>query len=337
MNTATTITSLESGKTLSKEEAYDLQRAILQGAIDTQSLLALFGAMEGRSVTKDELCGFFRASSDAMTKLPASEDTLDTCGTGGDHSGSFNISTAAALVIAAAGVPVAKHGNRAASSTCGSADVLEALGVKIDIGPEQAKKVLDETGFVFLFARSYHPAFRHAAEARKAFGKRTYFNLLGPLLNPAQARYRVHGLADFSLAPILAAALDDSRVQRMWLVRAEDGMDEISPACVTKVIERAEGAPRSFTVDPKAYGLAADAAGLKGGDAPMNARILTDILQGKGTEAQNVAVVLNAAAGLTVYGKTSTYEEGISLAKATIASGKGYDTLREVIRESNSV
>ena len=334
-----TITTLKSGQTLSEAEAFDLQAAILAGEVSTPILLEIFSTLQNRAVTKAELTGFFKASQSAMTALPSSVETLDTCGTGGDNSGSFNISTVAALVCATAGVPVAKHGNRAASSKCGSADVLEALGVQIDLIPQLAKRVLEKTGFVFLFARDFHPAFKYAAEARKAFGKKTYFNLLGPLLNPAKALYRVHGLSDFSFAETLGDLLIDSGVKRVWLLHAEDGLDEISPASVTKVIEREKGKPaRAFLIDPQKLNLAhGNRDELKGGNAKINAEILTNILQGRGTSAQNAAVILNAAAGLTVYGKAKSFEEGVKLASETLVSGKSYKKLQEIITVSKAV
>ena len=337
-NISETISQLQSDKTLSEKEAFDLQSSILRGEVPTQTLLDIFTALQNRTLARDELQGFFKASQAAMRVLPSSIETLDTCGTGGDGSGTFNISTAAALLCAAAGVPAAKHGNRAASSKCGSADVLEALGVHIELSPEQAKKILEKTGFVFLFARSYHPAFRHAGEARKAFGRKTYFNLLGPLLNPAKAAYRVHGLADFSLARMLGDILMDSGVKRMWLVHARDGMDEISPASATEVLERTGREARTFHINPKEHGLASDdRSALRGGDAKENAAILTAVLAGNGTKAQNAAVILNAAAGLTVYGKVTDFGGGVALASDILASGKGYEKLQEVIRASQSI
>lgn len=338
-NLSETILSLQSSKTHSSQEAYEVQSAILKGEVPTSALLEIFTALSGRTVTKEELGGFFEASREAMTPLGTNLKTLDTCGTGGDNSGSFNISTVAGIVCAAGGVPVAKHGNRAASSKCGSADVLETLGVKIELTPEQAQKVLEHCGFVFLFARSYHPAFKHAGEARKTFGKKTYFNLLGPLLNPAKAEYRVHGLADFSFAEVLGNLLVESGVQKAWLVHAEDGLDEVSPFSVTQVLAFEKGkAKQSFTIDPKEFNLAiTDRNSLLGGDAKQNAEIVSAILKGKGTQAQNSAVILNAAAGFMVYGTVKTFKEGVTLARDILASGKGYEKLQEVIKLSNSV
>ncbi len=336
--TSDIISSLNSNKTLSTQEAFDLQSSILKGEASTERLVEIFTALQGRTITAQELNGFFRASAEAMTPFATKTETLDICGTGGDGSGSFNISTVSALVCSAGSVPVAKHGNRAASSKCGSADVLEALGVKIELSPEQAKIFLEECRFVFLFARSYHPAFKHAGEARKLFGKKTYFNLLGPLLNPAKAPYRVHGLADFSFAETLGDALVHSGVQKTWLVHAEDGLDEVSPFSVTHVRAFEKGKPKqSFTIDPKKFNLAiADRNSLAGGDTKQNAEILSAILKGKGTREQNSAVILNSAAGFTVYGTVKTFGEGVQRATDILASGKGYEKLQEVIKASNS-
>lgn len=339
MNISHTIQSLQSGKTLSGKEAFDLQSSILKGEMPTASLVEIFTAFQGRKISEAELGGFFKASQEAMTTLATATPTLDTCGTGGDNSGSFNISTVAGLVCSAGSVSVAKHGNRAASSKCGSADVLEALGVKIELSPEQAKNVLEQCEFVFLFARSYHPAFKHAGEARKLFGKKTYFNLLGPLLNPAKAEYRVHGLADFSFAETLGNLLVASGVKKAWLVHAEDGLDEVSPFSDTQVLAFEKGkAKHSFTINPKEFSLAIeDRSSLAGGDAKQNAGILSAILKGKGTSAQNSAVILNAAAGFTVYGMTKEFAEGVKLATNILASGKGYEKLQEVIKATNEV
>lgn len=339
MDISKTIATLKEGNKLSESEASELQSAILSGSVETAAIVEIFSALENRRVSESELRGFFKASVKAMTVLNSDIDTLDTCGTGGDKSGSFNISTTAAIICAAAGVPVAKHGNRAASSKCGSADVLETLGVKIDLTPEKARRALKRTGFVFLFARSYHPAFKNAAEARKTFGKKTYFNLLGPLLNPAKASYRVHGLADFSYSETLGELLTESGVKKAWLIHADDGLDEVSSGSLTHVIEFSSGVlPRAFNIDPKEHGLFVEGnEGLVGGDAKVNAEILSSILQGKGTEAQNSASILNAAAGLTVYGKTENFKEGVKLAGAIVKSGAGFEKLQEIIKVSNEV
>lgn len=330
---------LRSGYTLSEVQARALQEAILEGKLNTADLLAVFQVLENRPLTEPELEGFLQASLAAMTALEPVPSALDTCGTGGDGSGSFNISTAAAIVCAAAGASVAKHGNRAASSRCGSADVLGALGIKIDMPPRRAREVLDKCGFVFLFAQVFHPAFKHAAEARKIYGKKTYFNLLGPLLNPARASFRLHGLADFTLAEIVGRALLQTGVKKVWLVRGQDGLDEISPFAPTQVMQFAQGqSVKQFILDPAAYGLAQkDRQSLKGADAETNGKIIEQVLQGRGTPAQNAAVVLNAAGGLTVSGLAENFEQGIKLATWAITSGRARAKLEEIIDISNSI
>ena len=337
LQTAQIITSLNKGETLTESLAYELQASILRGELNTEAILRVFKALSARQLAESELVGFFRASSDAMTSVDVGFDALDTCGTGGDNSGSFNISTAAGIICAAAGVPVAKHGNRASTSSCGSADVLEALGVKIEIDRGDAVAILKKCGFVFLYARAFHPAFKHAAEARKSFGQKTYFNLLGPLLNPARSAFRVHGLADFTYAKILGRLLINAGTKKVWLVHAENGMDEISTDGPTQVmqIERNKE-PFFFTIEPRDFGLSHDSSALKGGDAKTNARIIAELLQGRGNQAQKAAVILNAAAGLTVFGQAENFAEGIKLATWAVTSGKAHARLQDIIKFSHS-
>jgi anthranilate phosphoribosyltransferase len=332
------MTLLRSGKTLLQAQADELQTAILADKVSTEVLLEIFSIFDKRRLAQEELAGFFAASNRVMAKIPVDVEVLDTCGTGGDQSGSFNISTVAAVVCAASGVPVAKHGNRAASSQCGSADVLESLGVNIELKPKAVAQVLRDCGFVFLYARNYHPAFKYAAEARKIFAKKTYFNLLGPLLNPAGAGFRAHGLADFSYARSLGVLLIKSGAKRVWLMRALDGLDEISPFNQTQVVEFVpHRTPKEFMIDPQKFGLLqSPSQEIKGGDCQTNAKIFVDILQGHGNQAQNAAVMLNAAAGLTVAGRAKSLEEGIKLATHVIVSGKAYAKLQEIIKTSNT-
>ncbi|MEK9177470.1 MAG: anthranilate phosphoribosyltransferase [Patescibacteria group bacterium] len=321
---------------ITEPEAYALQKSVLEGAVATDELVALFTAINGRRISEPELRGFFRASAEAMVAVPDASDSLDTCGTGGDKSGSFNISTASAVLLAAIGIPVAKHGNRAASSKCGSADVLEALGVKIELSPEREKQVLDETGFVFLFARTHHPAFRHAAEARKAFGKRTYFNFLGPLLNPARARFRVHGLSDFSYAEPLAAIVIDFGVEKAFFIHAESGMDEASPFADTEVLLAEKGAePKRFVLPTSEYAVGKPEE-LMGGDAAVNAHILATLFDGKGTDAQNLAVALNSALGLVAFGHTEDFDAAVQMSLEALRSGKAARKLDEIVKATNA-
>lgn len=324
--------SIAAGRTLSFEEARVFQTLILKNEFEQADLIVCFKAWEKRPLTFDELKGFYEASKEAMLTVETEYETLDNCGTGGDQSGTFNISTAAAIIAAAAGVPVTKHGNRAASSRCGSADVLEALRVNIDLTPQQANECLRACGFVFLLAKNFHPAFRFAAAARRAYGARTYFNILGPLLNPALAQYRVHGFADISQMDSLGRILLESGIRRAWLIHSYDGLDEISPAAPTRVLELRQGqAPRSIEIQPADYGFKnLNISDLKGGDAQTNAAIITAVLRGKANQAQMAATILNAAAGLAVYGTAQNLTQGVEMAKAVIDSGKAYDKLLQI-------
>jgi anthranilate phosphoribosyltransferase len=225
---------------------------------------------------------------------------LDTCGTGGDSSGTLNLSTAAAVVAASVGVPVAKHGNRSVSSRCGSADVVEALGVPIDVPVDRQAAVLAEAGIAFLFAPAHHPALKHASQARRELGVRTIFNALGPLANPARAKLQLLGVYDDSLRPVFAHALAKLGVERAWIVRGEDGLDELSPCGPTRVTELDRGSVQERTVRPEDFGLAPGSrADVAGADAAQNAAALETILRGRPHPARE-AVVLNAAAALVV-------------------------------------
>jgi len=320
------------GMPLTYQQALDFQNLILNNNFQEVDLVSAFGYLESRPLTYEELKGFYDSSKKAMVKVETEFKTLDTCGTGGDQSGSFNISTVAAIIASADGVPVAKHGNRAASSKCGSADVLEALGVNIDLDKDRAEACLKKYGFVFLMAKNFHPAFRFAAPARKIYGKRTYFNLLGPLLNPASAEYRVHGFADTSQVENLGKLLMESGVKRAWLVHSEDGLDEISPCLPTKVREFAQGEePKIFEINPERYGYKnLQLSEIKGGDAKINAKIIENILNNEANQSQTAVAVLNAAAGLAVFGKAESFEQGIEIAKQTLASGKALEKLGEI-------
>jgi anthranilate phosphoribosyltransferase len=249
-------------------------------------------------------------------------DVFDTCGTGGDRSGSFNISTAAALVIAACGVRVAKHGNRSVSSLCGSADVLEALGVNITAPPNIVERCLEEAGVAFFFAPTFHPAMRHAAPARRELGVRTAFNLLGPLTNPARPARQIVGVPRPELTELIARALLLLGSERAWVVHGADGLDELSTTGYTKVSECREGAVQTFYVHPADYGLAKSSAdALKGGDAAQNAQRIREVLDGAPGAARNI-VLLNAGAALFVAGKAESVRAGTKLAAEAIDRGR---------------
>jgi len=276
--------------------------AILSGAWTPVQVGAFAVALRMAGETAEQIVAAAQAMRDAMTavehRLPV---VVDTCGTGGDGAHTLNISSAAAVVVAACGVPVAKHGNRSVSSRCGSADVVEALGIPIDVPPGQQHEVLREVGIAFLFAPAHHPALKHAAQARRELGMRTIFNALGPLANPARATHQLVGVYDDALRPIAARALGHLGVERAWVVRGEDGLDEVSPCGPTRVSELLEdGTVLERMVSPEDFGIARLArAALPGGDAVDNARALADILGGAPHPARE-AVVLNAAAALVV-------------------------------------
>lgn len=253
-------------------------------------------------------------------------DVLDTCGTGGDGAHTLNVSTAAAVVVAACGVPVAKHGNRSVSSRCGSADVIEALGVPLDLPPDRQAEVLREARIAFLMAPAHHPALRHAASARRELGVRTIFNALGPLVNPARATHQLVGVYDDALRPVMAAALGRLGVRRAWVVRSEDGLDEVSPAAPTRVSVLEGGRVEERTIAPEDFGLArSDTSGLAGGDAAANAAAITRLFEG-GEHPARAAVTLNAAAALVVF-RGASPRDAAAEAEGAIASGGAKATL----------
>jgi anthranilate phosphoribosyltransferase len=251
---------------------------------------------------------------------------IDTCGTGGDLSGTLNLSTAAALIVAAVGVPVAKHGNRSVSSRCGSADVIEALGIPIDVPPERQGRVLSEAGIAFLFAPAHHPALRHASQARKELGMRTIFNALGPLANPARATHQLVGVYDDTLRSVFADALGKLGVVRAWVVRSEDGLDEVSPSAPTRVTELSEGRVRERVVRPEDFGLSRTSReSIAGGDAKANAEAIESLVRGRAHPARD-AVVLNAAAALVV-ARDLPLQEAAAMARRAMEDGSASATL----------
>jgi anthranilate phosphoribosyltransferase len=261
---------------------------------------------------------------------------LDTCGTGGDASGTFNVSTAAAFVAAAAGARVAKHGNRAMSSRCGSADVLEALGAKIELSPEEAATCLQETGFCFMFAPRYHPAMRHAAGPRREIGIRTVFNILGPLCNPAGATRQVLGVADESLGEKMAQVLARLGCERAIIVHGEDGLDELSPAGPSRVWEVGGGAVERYRVSPSDAGLASHPLSSVGGGTPEdNARMLRSVLGGEPGALRDFTL-LNAAAGLLAFGIARDFADGVENAASAIDNGAASKKLDRFIEVSNA-
>jgi anthranilate phosphoribosyltransferase len=326
------------GRTLTLDEARGAMGSVMDGEATPAQLAALLVALRMRGETVEELAGFAAAMRERVVHVDAPDGIVDTCGTGGDGSGTFNISTTAALVVAACGVPVAKHGNRAITSASGSADVLDALGVRIDHDAASAGAALRGIGFAFMFAPGFSPAMKHAGPTRREIGVRTAFNLLGPLTNPAGARRQVVGVADPAAAPRIAAVLHLLGVDRA-LVVGGDGIDEL-PLDGSGVIHDVtpEGIERR-TVDSVALGLTkASAAKLAGGSPADNARIVESVLRGEPGARRDV-VLLNAAAGLVAAGRVADLAEGIDLAALTIDAGLGtelLDTLRAERRASEA-
>ena len=308
------------GRTLSTDEARDAMGAVMDGLATPAQLAALLVALRMRGETVDELTGFASAMRARVLHVDAPAGTVDTCGTGGDGSNTFNISTAAALVVAATGVPVAKHGNRAVTSRSGSADVLEALGVRIDLDAESAAEALRTDGFAFLFAVGFHPAMKHAGPTRREIGVRTAFNLLGPLTNPAGARRQVVGVGDAAAAPRIAEVLRRLGAERAFVVHG-DAVDELP----------LDGSGVLYDVDPTGVrrrqvvaadlGLqAAPTSELAGGTPDDNARLVEAVLGGERGPRRDV-VLLNAAAALVAAGRAADLGEGIALAASTIDAG----------------
>ncbi len=286
---------------LGAAEVHEAFVAILGGAWSPVQIGAFAVALRLHGESAETIVAAAEALRAAMTAVDHGlGEIIDTCGTGGDNSHSLNVSTAAAIVVAACGAYVAKHGNRSVSSRCGSADVVVALGVPIDVAPDRQHEVLREAHIAFLLAPAHHPALRHAAEARRELGLRTIFNVLGPLVNPARATHQLVGVYDDALRPVMAAALSRLGVRRAWVARSVDGLDEISPAAATRVSVLEDGRVTERVVEPEDFGVTrVSLDALRGGDAAENAQAITAILSGDGHPA-SVAVVINAAAALAL-------------------------------------
>jgi len=329
---------IQSGISINADDAESIFTRIMQGEATDAQIGALLMGLSIRGETADIIAGAARAMRSAATRIsPASTGLLDTCGTGGDGASTFNISTTVALVVASCGVPVAKHGNRAISSKSGSADVLEALGVRLDIPPAAVAQCIDQVGIGFLFAPGHHPAMRHAAGPRRELGMRSIFNLLGPLTNPAGAEYQVLGVYARDKLELVADALLQLGVQRALIVHGRDGLDEITSTGITDAVWVEKGQPlRAFEIDPQAFGMPyAASEELAGGDAAHNAGILKAILDGEQGAPRDI-VLLNAAAALWVAGRCEGIAAGLSLAAAALDSGAVNKTLEQLIAFTQS-
>jgi len=330
---------LTAGRDLTTEQAAAAMTEILAGNASPAQIAGFIVALRMKGETVDEMVGLLAAMYGAAELVPLPDVTgvVDTCGTGGDRSHTINVSTIAAFVVAGAGVKVCKHGNRAASSACGSADLLEALGVVIDLAPEQVAACVQDAGIGFCFAPRFHPAMRHAIPTRRDLGVPTVFNFLGPLANPARVRRQVVGVSDARMAEKMAGVLGRLGSERALIVYGHDGLDELTTTTTSSVVELDEhGALRRYDVDPAALGLSVAQPGeLVGGDAAANAAAARAVLAGEPGRHRDV-VMLNAAAGLVAGGAAAGLPDGIALAAAAIDEGRAAAALERLVKVSNA-
>ncbi len=320
---------------LSELEMVDTMNELMEGNLSDAQVGALLTALRMKGETVEEIAGAARVMREKAVTIKAPKGTVDTCGTGGDLSHTFNISTTSAFVVAAAGVPVAKHGNRSVSSKSGSADVLEALGIKIDLLPKKVEDCLSKTGFGFLFAPLFHPAMKYAIGPRREIGIRTIFNVLGPLTNPAGAKMQVLGVFSSRLTEALANAVGNLGAQHVMVVNGKDGLDEITVTSKTVVSEWKNGDLTSYTLNPVDYGIPlAKSDDLVGGNAEENANITISVLTGEPGPKRNI-VLLNAAAAIYVSGVAPSIEKGLVMAETAIDSGAALKKLNEIRKVTN--
>jgi anthranilate phosphoribosyltransferase len=330
------IARVASGTSLTRQEAATAFDRMMSGEATPSQMGGLLMALRVRGETVDEITGAVTTMRAKMLGVKAPPDAVDVVGTGGDASGSFNISTCAAFIVAGAGVPVAKHGNRALSSKSGSADVLHALGVNIELTPEQVGRCISEAGIGFMFAPAHHPAMKNVGPTRVELGTRTIFNLLGPLSNPAGVKRQMVGTFSKHWVEPMAQVLKNLGAEAIWVVHGSDGLDEITTAGPTSVAALENGQIRTFEVTPEDAGLARSQPGaLKGGDGEANARTLLDVLKGKKSAYRDVSLI-NAGAALIVAGKAKTLKDGVALAAKSVDSGEAEGRLQRLIKVSNA-
>jgi len=334
---------------LTEKEAEGAMAEIMSGQATESQIASFITALRMKGETIDEITGCARIMRKYATRINVKsnvdidtedinidrETIFDNCGTGGDSTNTFNVSTAAAFLIAACGLKVAKHGNRSVSSACGSADVLEELGVKLNISPEKVEECISKIGIGFLFAPALHGAMKYAIGPRKQIGIRTIFNILGPLTNPAGANVQVLGVYSFELVEKMAEVLKNLGVRKAWVVHSKDGLDELSVSSSTKVAELMNGKVKTFKVKPENFGIKrAKFSDIKGGNAKDNAKIISDILDGEKGPKRDIAVI-NAGAGLFLGGKAKDIRSGVKLAEEAIDTGKAKEKLDMLIKITN--
>ncbi len=331
------------GKDLSENESYELFKEIMEGKLSDVQIAGTLVALRCKGETVDEISGATKVMREKSRKVPLPENLrkrlVDTCGTGGDLKGTFNVSTTVALVVASCGVPVAKHGNRSVSSRCGSADILESFGVKIDLEPEQVARCIEELGFGFMFAPKFHPAMATVVRPRKELGIRTIFNLLGPMTNPARAVRQLMGVYDESLTEKLGEVLLKLGTERAFIVHGLDGTDEITVSDFTKVTEINNGEMKSYTISPEDFGIRrAPLSELKGGETlEENREIVRKILTGEERGAKRDIVALNSAFALIAGEKVKSVEEGIELSINAMEEGRPYELLCKLVKLTNEM
>lgn len=334
MKTTALLEKILSGQDLTAQEAERFLGGVMDESISSVQLAALLPVLRMKGESPAEILGLIRAMRRKMITLDA-PDAMDVCGTGGDGLSTFNISTTVAFVVAGAGVTVAKHGNRAASSKSGSADVLEALGVNIDLSPESAAKVLQKTGIVFLFAQKYHPALKQVAAVRRELGIRTVFNSLGPFANPAGTKTQLIGVADPAMAEKLAQVAAKLAYKRVLIINSADGLDEAGLSAPTSVYDVSGNKVARYVINPTDYGFAqAPLDALQAGEAAENADILKSILAGQKGPKRDI-VVLNSALALLAAGKADSIRSGLELAAKSIDSGAALAKLERLIKEAS--
>ena len=330
------IGKVATGAVLTREEAAGAFEQMMAGEATPSQMGALLMGLRVRGETIDEITGAVSAMRAKMLRVNAPPDAIDVVGTGGDASGSFNISTCAALIVAGAGVPVAKHGNRALSSRSGAADVLSALGVKIDLAADAVARCIREAGIGFMFAPAHHPAMKNVAATRVELGTRTIFNLLGPLANPAGVRRQMIGVFSKQWTQPLVQVLKNLGAERIWVVHGSDGLDEITTSGPTSVAALEDGAVKTFEIAPEEFGLRkVKPEALRGGDAAANARAVQNVLEGKESAFRDVAL-FNAAAALVVAGKAKSLKDGLHAAAHSVDSGEAEARLDRLIAVSNA-
>jgi len=329
--------SLVQGKNLKEKEAERVMEEIMEGKATSAQIASFLTALRIKGETVAEITGFARVMLEKVDTFHIERDILvDTCGTGGDNLNTFNISTVVAFVVAGAGLTVAKHGNRALSSRCGSADVLETLGMKLMLPKEKLKQALEKIGIGFLFAPCHHPAMKHALTPRQEIGIRTVFNILGPLINPLGANVRLMGVHSFSLTEPLARVLKNLGVRDAFVVWGEDGLDEISITARTRISQLRKGKIKTYYIEPKDFGIKSTSLQeISGGGRDENARILKDILAGERGPKREI-VLINAAACFVAAEQARNLKEGIKIAENSIDSGKADGKLESLVEFTNS-